>query len=100
MRNSQDWYKKSKYNLSVSCLMMRDCLYLRCLPVFQYDVHLCGYTALLKIVARFHEEIFSDPSSPSGLNKVGFLRLTACMMIDLLYSVSISGVSLWNTMLN
>ncbi|KAJ3931253.1 MAG: putative fungal-specific transcription factor [Lentinula lateritia] len=50
MRNSQDWYKKHKYN-------------------HPYDVHLCGYTALLRIVARFHDEIFSDPNSPSGLNK-------------------------------
>ncbi|KAF9074255.1 hypothetical protein BDP27DRAFT_1317542 [Rhodocollybia butyracea] len=58
MRNSQDWYKKSKYNHS-------------------YDVHLCGYTYLLRIVAGFHDEIFSDPSSPSGLNKhVEFRSIT------------------------
>ncbi|KAJ3730753.1 fungal-specific transcription factor domain-containing protein [Lentinula raphanica] len=58
MRNSQDWYKKSKYN-------------------HPYDVHLCGYTALLRIVARFHDEIFSDPNVPSGLNKrVDFLKVT------------------------
>ncbi|KAL0571546.1 hypothetical protein V5O48_010422 [Marasmius crinis-equi] len=49
VRNSDDWYKKSQYNLD-------------------YDVHLCAYTALPKIVARFQEEIFSDPSTPSGLN--------------------------------
>ncbi|KIK64122.1 hypothetical protein GYMLUDRAFT_40371 [Collybiopsis luxurians FD-317 M1] len=58
VRNSQDWYQKSKYN-------------------HPYDVHLCGYTALLRIVARFHDEIFSDPSSPSGLNKhVDFRSVT------------------------
>ncbi|KAL0566819.1 hypothetical protein V5O48_015183 [Marasmius crinis-equi] len=58
VRNSDDWYKKSQYNLD-------------------YDVHLCAHTALLKIVARFHEEIFSDPSSPSGLNKdVDFRTVT------------------------
>jgi hypothetical protein len=51
IRSSQDWYKKSQYNIS-------------------YDVHLCGYTALLRIVARFHEEIFSDSATPSGLNKL------------------------------
>ncbi|KAL0567880.1 hypothetical protein V5O48_014114 [Marasmius crinis-equi] len=55
VRNSDDWYKKSQYNLN-------------------YDVHLCAHTALLKIVARFHEEIFSDPS---GLNKgVDFYTVT------------------------
>lgn len=36
----------------------------------QYDVHLCAYSMLLQIVAKFHDEIFSDPSSASGLNKV------------------------------
>ena len=35
----------------------------------QYDVHLSGYSALLKIVAKFHEVVFSDPTSPTGLNK-------------------------------
>ncbi|KAF5391201.1 hypothetical protein D9757_003162 [Collybiopsis confluens] len=50
IRNAKDWYKKSKFN-------------------HPYDVHLCGYTAMLKIVSRFHDEIFSDPSTPSGLNR-------------------------------
>ncbi|KAJ3986547.1 putative fungal-specific transcription factor [Lentinula detonsa] len=58
MRNSQEWYRKSKYN-------------------HPYDVHLCGYTALLRIVARFHDDIFSDPATPSGLNKsVDFREVT------------------------
>ncbi|KAF9560574.1 hypothetical protein CPC08DRAFT_762610 [Agrocybe pediades] len=58
VRNAKDWYKKSQYNLS-------------------YDVHLCGYSALLQIVAKFHDEIFSDPSSPTGLNKkVDFRAIT------------------------
>ncbi|KAG6333341.1 hypothetical protein ID866_5747 [Astraeus odoratus] len=49
-RHSADWYRKSQY---------RD----------KYDIHLCGYTALLRIVAGFHDEVFSDPDSPMGLNK-------------------------------
>ncbi|KAJ7577862.1 fungal-specific transcription factor domain-containing protein [Mycena floridula] len=62
MRNSQEWYKKSKYNI-------------------QYDVHMCAHTALLRIVAKFHEEVFSDPTSPSGLNKqIDFRSVT--MMHD------------------
>jgi hypothetical protein len=40
--------------------------------VWQYDLHICAYTALLRVVARFHDDIFSDPLSPSGLNKVCF----------------------------
>uniref|UniRef100_A0A0W0G6S0 Xylanolytic transcriptional activator regulatory domain-containing protein n=1 Tax=Moniliophthora roreri TaxID=221103 RepID=A0A0W0G6S0_MONRR len=60
IRNSAEWFKKSPFNLDAS-----------------YDVHLCGHTALLRIVARFHEEIFSDPNSPSGLNKrVDFRTVT------------------------
>jgi hypothetical protein len=50
MRNSADWYKKSTYN-------------------HQYDVHLCAYSSMLRIVAAFHDELFSDPDTPSGLNK-------------------------------
>ncbi|KAH9475248.1 Protein priB [Psilocybe cubensis] len=58
VRNAPDWYKKSQYNL-------------------KYDVHLCGYSALLQIVAKFHDEVFSDPSSPTGLNKkVDFRSVT------------------------
>ncbi|KAJ7086357.1 hypothetical protein B0H15DRAFT_346044 [Mycena belliarum] len=53
-----DWYKKSQYNMPS-------------------DVHMCGYTALLRVVARFHDDIFSDPTSPSGLNKhVDFRTVT------------------------
>ncbi|KAF8198312.1 hypothetical protein K438DRAFT_1584084 [Mycena galopus ATCC 62051] len=55
---SDDWYKKSPYN-SV------------------YDIHMCAYTALLLVVAGFHDEIFSDPTSASGLNKhVDFRAVT------------------------
>ncbi|KDQ12615.1 hypothetical protein BOTBODRAFT_413596 [Botryobasidium botryosum FD-172 SS1] len=50
IRNSKDWYKRSKYN-------------------HPYDIHLCTYTQLLRIVARFLEIVYSDPHSPSGLNK-------------------------------
>ncbi|KAG6809261.1 hypothetical protein H0H92_000968 [Tricholoma furcatifolium] len=58
MRNAKEWYKKSKYNLP-------------------YDVHLCAHAALLRIVAKSHDEIFSDPSSPTGLNKrVDFRSVT------------------------
>ncbi|KIM60279.1 hypothetical protein SCLCIDRAFT_1217063 [Scleroderma citrinum Foug A] len=58
IRNSADWYKKSQY---------RD----------KYDLHLCAYTALLRIVAQFHKDIFSDPDSPTGLNKsIDFLTVT------------------------
>ncbi len=35
-----------------------------------YDVHMVAYTDLLRIVARFLEEVYSDPNSPTGLNKV------------------------------
>ncbi|KAJ7689016.1 fungal-specific transcription factor domain-containing protein [Mycena rosella] len=55
---SDDWYKKSPYNTS-------------------YDIHMCCYTALLRLVARFLDDIFSDPTSPTGLNKhVDFRTVT------------------------
>ncbi|KAH6902605.1 hypothetical protein BKA70DRAFT_1388205 [Coprinopsis sp. MPI-PUGE-AT-0042] len=43
VRNAKDWYKKSKYN-------------------DPFDVHLAATPTLLQIVAKFHDEIFSDPS--------------------------------------
>ncbi|TFY50349.1 hypothetical protein EVG20_g11570, partial [Dentipellis fragilis] len=58
IRNSSDWYKKSKHNHA-------------------YDIHLNAYNSLLRIVAKFHEEVFSDPDSPTGLNKsIDFLEVT------------------------
>lgn len=51
IRNSTDWYKRSAFNLP-------------------YDVHLCAYTELLRLVTRFHEEVYSDQSVSNGLNKV------------------------------
>ncbi|KAF8435322.1 fungal-specific transcription factor domain-containing protein [Boletus edulis BED1] len=57
-RNSADWYRQSQY---------RD----------KYDIHLCAYSQLLRIVGRFHEELFSDPNAPTGLNKsLNFLSVT------------------------
>lgn len=35
----------------------------------KYDVHLCAYSSLLRIVAKFHETIYSDRATPSGLNE-------------------------------
>ncbi|OJA14638.1 hypothetical protein AZE42_02677 [Rhizopogon vesiculosus] len=57
-RHSADWYKQSRY---------RD----------KFDIHLCAYSTLLRIVGRFHDDIFSDPTSPTGLNKgINFLHVT------------------------
>jgi hypothetical protein len=36
----------------------------------QFDIGLCAYTNLLRIVAKFHDDLFSDPNSLNGLNKV------------------------------
>ena len=62
-------------NLNTTQLQVKRCFFISqshaSNPFVQYDVHLCGYSALLKIVAKFHDEVFSDPSSPTGLNKAG-----------------------------
>lgn len=57
IRHSADWYKKSPYNVD-------------------YDVHMCGYTALLRIVARFHDEVFAEGSGLSSLKRVDFRDVT------------------------
>ena len=51
IRNSAEWYKRSKYN-------------------HPYDIHLCAYTQLLRLVTRFHDEVYSDQNAGTGLNKV------------------------------
>ncbi|KZO97349.1 hypothetical protein CALVIDRAFT_497636 [Calocera viscosa TUFC12733] len=50
IRHSASFYKRSKYN-------------------HPYDIHLCAYTNLLRIMARFLEAVYSDPNAPTGLNK-------------------------------
>lgn len=46
-RNSKFWYRGTSFN---------------------YDIQLCGYTALLRVMAKFHEAIYSDPDQATGLN--------------------------------
>ncbi len=43
IRHSGEWCRQSQYNLD-------------------YDVYLCGYSVLVRIVARFHEEALRDQS--------------------------------------
>ncbi|KIJ52331.1 hypothetical protein M422DRAFT_222838 [Sphaerobolus stellatus SS14] len=47
-RHSKFWYRRTGFN---------------------YDIHLNGYTQLLRVMGRFHEAIYSNPDEPSGLNK-------------------------------
>ena len=70
MRTGKDWYKKSRYNHPVSIFFEGGGTSLIYFFFPQFDIHLCAYSCLLRIVAGFHDEIFSDPNSPSGLNKV------------------------------
>jgi len=35
----------------------------------QYGVHIIAYTALFRILNKFYQEVFSDPSVPNGLNR-------------------------------
>ncbi|KAG9045736.1 hypothetical protein FS837_005758 [Tulasnella sp. UAMH 9824] len=58
IRRSPTWYKKSPHN--------------HC-----YDVHMVAYTELLRLVGGFLEEVYSDPNSPTGLNKeLNFTEVT------------------------
>ena len=70
VRSSADWYKRSHFNDRVRQRVEYDVHKLRRHHFLQYDVGLCGYTSLLRIVAKFHEELFSDPDTATGLNKV------------------------------
>lgn len=58
IRRSPTWYKSSPHN--------------HC-----YDVQMVAYTALLRLVGAFLEEVYSDPNSPTGLNKeLNFTEVT------------------------
>jgi len=39
-----------------------------------FDIHISAYTSELRVVSQFRAKIYSDPESPTGLNKVGFAR--------------------------
>ncbi|KAI9450688.1 hypothetical protein F5148DRAFT_1241982 [Russula earlei] len=37
--------------------------------IYQYDVHIIAYTSLFRIVNKFHQEVFLDPTIPNSLNR-------------------------------
>ncbi len=77
MRHSETWYKRSQYNHPVRLLFTVGCVVTRLIYIYiyvyrgQYDIHLCAYSTLLRIISKFHEEVYSDLESPTGLNEVG-----------------------------
>ncbi|KAM5545448.1 hypothetical protein V8D89_000486 [Ganoderma adspersum] len=50
IRHSNDWYKSSRMNSPL-------------------NIGTSAYAQLLRVVSRFHEAIYSDPESPTGLNQ-------------------------------
>lgn len=52
--HSKDWWKSSDQNIK------------------GFDIHISAYTSGLRVVSQFRARIYSDPESPTGINKVGF----------------------------
>ncbi|EJF62017.1 hypothetical protein DICSQDRAFT_169593 [Dichomitus squalens LYAD-421 SS1] len=50
IRHSNDWYKSSRMNSAL-------------------DIGTSAYAQMLRVVSRFHEAIYSDAESPTGLNQ-------------------------------
>ncbi|KAI0643341.1 fungal-specific transcription factor domain-containing protein [Trametes meyenii] len=50
IRNSAEWYKRSPMNSP-------------------FNIGTSAYAQLLRIMSHFHDEIYSDPDSPTGLNQ-------------------------------
>ena len=50
--HSEDWWRTSDQNIK------------------GFDIHLSAYTSELRVVSKFRAKIYSDPESPTGLNKV------------------------------
>lgn len=62
--HSEDWWKSSDLNIK------------------GFDIHTAAYTSELRVVSQFRAKIYSDPESPTGLNKnVDFVAL-ACETDD------------------
>ncbi|KAI9447292.1 hypothetical protein F5148DRAFT_1371274 [Russula earlei] len=58
VRKSLEWYKSSPNN--------HPC-----------DVHIIAYTSLFRIVNKFHQDVFSDPTVPNSLNRsIDFREVT------------------------
>ena len=53
--HSEDWWKSSDQNIK------------------GFDIHISAYTSGLSVVSQFRAKIYSDPESPTGLNKVRLL---------------------------
>lgn len=49
---SQDWWNSSEYNMK------------------NFDIHICAYNAELRVMGNVTKKIYSDPTHPTGLNKV------------------------------
>ena len=58
-RHSKFWYRTTEFN---------------------YDIHMCGYTQLLRVMAKFHEAIYSNPDHPSGLNMVKYPNIKTLLL--------------------
>lgn len=52
--HSEDWWKSSDQNMK------------------GFDIHISAYTSELRVVSKFRAQIYNDPESPTGMNKVGF----------------------------
>ena len=51
--HSHEWWSSSEYNIP------------------NFDIHLCAYTAELRVLSGFLMKVYSNPEHPTGLNKVG-----------------------------
>lgn len=49
--HSEDWWRQSHYNMP------------------NFDIHICGYTAELRLMSRFVGKVHNNPEHPKGFNK-------------------------------
>ena len=47
----------------------------------QLDIGTSAYAQMLRVISRFHEAIYSDPESTTGLNQVTFSSLLITMVV-------------------
>lgn len=72
IRNSVDWYKRSRMNHKVRVkqyFLASQCMLTNSLCDVQFNIGTSAYAQMLRIMSHFHEEIYSDPDKPTGLNQ-------------------------------
>ena len=75
-RSTASWLGKSATISNDDYVAAHSVTWYNCSPfnIKDFDIEIAGYNAELRLMTEFKKKIYSDPSHPTGLNKVCILR--------------------------